>query len=80
MSYCSATDSTTWAGPITFTTPCANVSSYPYTETFDNNNWGVYSGSSYNSTIDPCWSATPNPSTSGSVVKWVVNSGSTVSS
>lgn len=81
ISYCSATDSTTWAGPITFTTPCANVSSYPYTETFDGNSWVPYTTTAnYQSTIDPCWSATPNPSTAGTgVVKWVVHSGSTVS-
>ncbi|MCT4625064.1 MAG: right-handed parallel beta-helix repeat-containing protein, partial [Schleiferiaceae bacterium] len=81
ISYCSATDSTSWAGPITFKTPCSVVSSYPYTENFDGNSWVPYtSTSNYQSTIDPCWSATPNPATSGSVVKWVVNSGSTVSS
>jgi hypothetical protein len=82
ISYCSATDSTTWTGPITFTTPCANVSSYPYTETFDGNSWVPYTTTAnYQSTIDPCWNATPNPSTAGTgVVKWVVNSGSTASS
>jgi len=41
---CGVGDLSTWAGPYTFTTACANITSYPYTQSFD-------------ATLDPCWSA-----------------------
>ncbi|GAB5558342.1 MAG: hypothetical protein SchgKO_25550 [Schleiferiaceae bacterium] len=79
LSYCGATDSTTWNGPISISTPCSMISSFPFTENFDGTSWVPTTGSPYNSTLDPCWSSTPNTTASG-VVKWVVNSGSTLSS
>ena len=68
-SSCSATDSSTWAGPFSFTTECATIDSYPYLETFDilspsircwNNNqitgsgnWSLYTGAAGGSITGP---------------------------
>ncbi len=46
-SICSSSDSSSWAGPFNFTTPCNTVTSFPYSEDFD--------GSLTNSVWD-CWS------------------------
>ncbi|KAB2805441.1 T9SS type A sorting domain-containing protein [Phaeocystidibacter luteus] len=41
-----------WVGPVQWCTPCAAINTYPYTEDFDGNTWGL------TSTYDPCWEVT----------------------
>ncbi len=42
---CGGSDTSTWAGPVSFTTPCAAISTFPWTEDFETSS----------STVD-CWS------------------------
>ncbi|MBI1316885.1 PKD domain-containing protein [bacterium] len=50
---CGVGNTSTWTGPISFTTLCAVVST-PYTENFDNGLWTL--GTTFGAgTIDPCW-------------------------
>lgn len=55
-----STDSSVWAGPVSFQTPCAAIAAYPFIENFDGSNWAG-GGSSWNptSTIDSCWTTNP---------------------
>ncbi|MFD2892165.1 T9SS type A sorting domain-containing protein [Flavobacterium chuncheonense] len=46
---CNATDKSFWSGPYTFTTPCASISTLPWTEGFENLN---STGSTY---FPSCW-------------------------
>lgn len=51
---CAVGNTSTWAGPIAFTTLCAVVAT-PYFENFDNGLWTL--GTAFGAgTIDPCWS------------------------
>ncbi len=57
---CGATSTSPWSGPITFTTACDPVTTFPYTEGFEGSTWTASSGSSTSGdAIDPCWSRTP---------------------
>jgi hypothetical protein len=59
----------TWVGPVSFTTLCGAVSSYPFTENFDGASWAT----GFPGTIDPCWNrdqVTTDP-------RWIVTSGAT---
>jgi len=35
QAYCDASNQSTWAGPVTFTTACAAISTFPWTESFE---------------------------------------------
>ena len=75
---CSATDSSAWSTVYSFTTPCATISTFPYTETFDGSTWVSGTGSANTGdVIDPCWTKTP---VSGFVYRWGTRTGSTGSS
>jgi hypothetical protein len=78
MEICSPTDSSTWAGPISFFTPCASISTFPYIENFEGATW-VNGSSTYNTgdAIDPCWSRSPSSSAN---YRWGNRTGSTGSS
>ncbi|MGF1532857.1 MAG: GEVED domain-containing protein [Bernardetiaceae bacterium] len=56
---CGATDGqSAWQGPLTFTTACAVVTGFPYTQTFDGltpNNAGIFACITTNNIAD-CWS------------------------
>lgn len=56
-SYCAVGDTSTRVGPLSFTTLCALVSSFPYTEDFDGltpNNGGISCATTDN--LGDCWS------------------------
>lgn len=68
-SFCSTRDTSQWSFPITFTTPCSDIASMPYTEDFcmwynDNASWN----------IPPCWNGNLD------VVKTLLPSGDTTCS
>ncbi|MGB1003239.1 MAG: choice-of-anchor J domain-containing protein [Salibacteraceae bacterium] len=48
---CGATDSSTWAGPYSFTTSCGAVTSFPYSENFDG---------TLNNDVWSCWTVINN--------------------
>ena len=68
-SICGPTDSSSWAGPFSFTTPCAVISTFPFLESFDvtsptigcwrneyvvgNGDWGLYSGANGGTITQP---------------------------
>lgn len=55
---CSSTDSSTWVGPLSVTTPCVAVTSLPYTESFENATlaadcWSANAGAGYSYLWEP---------------------------
>ncbi len=77
MEICSATDSSKWSTVYSFTTPCATISTFPYTENFDDSTWVSGTGfSNTGDTINTCWTKTP---ASGNVFKWGTRTASTSS-
>lgn len=75
---CSATDTSKWTGPVSFTTLC-NQFVAPYVQNFDAADWIADDAdfSAANSQIGLCWERTPN---SGSQFSWRVRSTATGSS
>ena len=74
-----SSDSSAWVGPVTFLTPCTSISTFPYTENFDNAPWVPNTSWNTNQdTIDACWSRDPvQPQWS---YQWLVRTGPTSSS
>jgi hypothetical protein len=78
---CSAAsgDSSSWNGPISFTTACTEISAFPALETFDSTSIWIpnVSWPSNDDTISNCWDRSPS---GGFNYRWILREGATTSS
>jgi hypothetical protein len=67
-----------WNGPFQFKTKCTAVTTFPYTETFNNSPWAANTGwATTDDTISSCWNRFPLFSWN---YAWLVRTGSTANS